>query len=85
MLFMMICTWEPRDEKEVRTRRAKWEWPKEVKVVSEFYDLQGLRTIYVVDTDVVGLIAARSAWIDVLKFEVFPIYPLGVSKEQSKK
>jgi hypothetical protein len=85
MLFMMICTWEPGDEKEVRTRRAKWELPKEVKVISEFYDLQGLRTIYVVDTDAVGLIAARAAWIDVLKFEVFPIYPLGVSKAQLKK
>jgi hypothetical protein len=33
----------------------------------------------------VGLIASRAAWIDVLKFEIFPIYPLGVSKEQFKK
>jgi hypothetical protein len=39
----------------------------------------------VVDTDAVGLIAARAAWIDVLKFEVFPVYPLGVSKAQLKK
>ena len=85
MLFMMICTWEPQDEKAVRTKRANWDWPKEVKVVNEYYDLQGCRTIYVVDTDAVGLIAARAAWIDLLKFEIFPVYPLGVTKAQLRK
>jgi len=80
MLFMMICTWDPQDEREVRTRRATWEWPPDVKVIYEFYDLQGLRTIYVVDTDAKGLIAARAAWIDVLQFETFPVYPIGETK-----
>lgn len=80
MLFMMICTWDPQDEREVRTRRATWEWPPDVKVVYEFYDLQGLRTIYVVDTDAKGLIAARAAWIDLLQFEIFPVYPIGETK-----
>ena len=80
MLFMMICTWDPQDEREVRTRRATWEWPPDVKVIYEFYDLQGLRTIYVVDTDAKGLIAARAAWIDVLQFEIFPVYPIGETK-----
>ena len=54
MLFMMICTWDPQDEREVRTKRANWEWPKEVRVISEYFDLQGCRTIYVVDCDAVG-------------------------------
>ena len=40
MYFMMICTWDPKDEKEVRTRRATWEWPEDVRVISEFYDLR---------------------------------------------
>jgi len=80
MYFMMICTWEPKNEKEVRTRRANWEWPKNVKVIFEFYDLQGCRTIYVVETDAKGLIAARAAWIDVLTFEIFPVYPVGDTK-----
>jgi hypothetical protein len=80
MLFMMICTWDPQDEREVRTRRATWEWPPDVKVIYEFYDLQGLRTIYVVDTDAKGLIAARAAWIDLLQFEIFPVYPVGETK-----
>jgi len=80
MLFMMICTWDPQDEREVRTRRATWEWPPDVKVIYEFYDLQGLRTIYVVDTDAKGLIAARAAWIDLLQFETFPVYPVGETK-----
>jgi hypothetical protein len=80
MYFMMICTWEPTNEKEVRTRRANWEWPKDVKVIFEFYDLQGCRTIYVVETDAKGLIAARAAWIDVLTFEIFPVYPVGDTK-----
>jgi hypothetical protein len=80
MLFMMICTWDPQDEREVRTRRATWEWPPDVKVLYEFYDLQGLRTIYVVDTDAKGLIASRAAWIDVLQFEIFPVYPVGETK-----
>ncbi|HOI74979.1 MAG TPA: hypothetical protein PLO63_12620 [Syntrophales bacterium] len=80
MLFMMICTWDPQDEREVRTRRATWEWPPDVKVIYEFYDLQGLRTIYVVDTDAKGLIAARAAWIDLLQFETFPVYPIGETK-----
>ncbi len=80
MLFMMICTWDPQDEREVRTRRATWEWPPDVKVIYEFYDLQGLRTIYVVDTEAKGLIAARAAWIDLLQFEIFPVYPIGETK-----
>jgi hypothetical protein len=80
MYFMMICTWEPKDEREVRTRRANWTWPQEVKVLCEFYDLQGCRTVYVVESDAVGLIAARAAWIDVLKFEIFPVYPIGATK-----
>ncbi|MDX9821283.1 MAG: hypothetical protein RBT20_05080 [Syntrophales bacterium] len=84
MYFMMICTWEPGDEREVRTRKVGWEWPEDVKVIGEYYDLQGCRTIYVVQTDAKGLIAARAAWIDVLKFEIFPVYPLGVTKAQLK-
>jgi len=85
MYFMMICTWEPMDEKEVRTRKANWEWPEDVKVIYEFYDLQGCRTIYVVEADAKGLIAARAAWVDVLSFEIFPVYPIGVTKEKLQK
>ncbi len=85
MYFMMICTWEPMDEKEVRTRKANWEWPEDVKVFYEFYDLQGCRTIYVVETDAKGLIAARAAWVDVLSFEIFPVYPIGATKEKLQK
>ena len=85
MYFMMICTWEPMDEKEVRTRKANWEWPEDVKVFCEFYDLQGCRTIYVVETDAKGLIAARAAWVDVLSFEIFPVYPIGATKEKLQK
>ncbi len=81
MLFMMICTWKPKDEREVRTRRANWEWPEGVKAISEFFDLQGCRTVYVVDTDAKGLIAARAKWFDIMKFEIFPVYPVGESKE----
>lgn len=81
MYLMMICTWDPKDEREVRTRRATWEWPEEVEVISEFYDLQGCRTIYVIKTDEKGLIATRAAWIDILRFEIFPVYPIGVTKE----
>jgi len=73
------------DEKEVRTRKANWEWPEDVKVIYEFYDLQGCRTIYVVETDAKGLIAARAAWVDVLSFEIFPVYPIDVSKEKLQK
>jgi len=84
MYFMMICTWDPIDEREVRTRKANWEWPEDVKPICEFYDLQGCRTIYVVDTDAKGLIAARAAWVDVLSFEIFPVYPVGATKEHLK-
>ncbi|HOC59694.1 MAG: DUF3303 family protein [Syntrophaceae bacterium] len=83
MYFMMICTWETKDEKEVRTRNVDWKWPEDVKVISEFYDLQGRRTIYVVYvTDAKGLIAARAPWLDIMKFEIFPVYPLGETKKQ---
>ena len=76
MFFMNICTWRPQDEKEVGKRRANWKWPEGVKVIGEFFDLQGCRTINVVDTDAKGLIASRSAWLDVLKFETFPVWNL---------
>jgi hypothetical protein len=85
MYLMMISTWEPNYEKEVRLRRVNWEWPAGVKVISEFYDLQGSRSIYVLDTDAKGLIATKAAWLDVVRFEIFPVYPVGVSKEQLMK
>jgi hypothetical protein len=84
MLFMMICTWDPKDEKEVRTRSVTWKWPEDVKVISEYYDLQGQRTVFVVDTDAKGLIAARAPWRDVIKYEIFPVYPTGLTKETLK-
>lgn len=81
MYFMMICTWETTDEREVRTIMANWEWPKEVKrVLYGFQDLQGRRSIWVIESDAIGLIATRAAWIDILKFEIFPVYPLGETK-----
>jgi len=85
MFFMNICTWEPKDEIEMRKRRRAWQWPKEVKVIFEFIDLQGCRAINVVDTDARGLIASRASWIDIMKFETFPVYPFGESKDLLKK
>ncbi len=85
MYFMMICTWEPADEKEIRTRRLTWNWPDDVEVISEFYDIQGCRTIYVVKTEAKGLIAARAAWSDIMYFEIFPVYPVGATKEALMK
>jgi hypothetical protein len=81
MYFMNICTWEPEDERRVEEIRKKWKWPKGVKVICEFMDLQGGRAINVVDTDAKGLIACRSAWLHVMKLETFPVYPFGKSKD----
>ncbi|MCX5805982.1 MAG: hypothetical protein NT010_07935 [Proteobacteria bacterium] len=85
MYIMNICTWTPENEKEVEKRRAKWKWPKGVKVICEFIDLQGCRTINVVDTDEKGLIQSRADWIDIMFFETFPVYPFGESKDLLKK
>ncbi len=85
MYFMNICTWAPEDEKEIEKRRAKWKWPKGVTVVCEFFDLQGCRVINVVDTDEKGLIQSRAAWVDIMIFETFPVFPFGESKALSKK
>ncbi len=56
-----------------------------MKVIGEFFDLQGCRTINVVDTDAKGLIASRAAWLDLLKFETFPVYPFGESRTLLKR
>lgn len=80
MYFMNICTWKPKDDSEVRRRRKEWKWPDRVKVVYEFVDLQGCRVINVLDTDDRGLIVSRSAWTDVIRFETFPVYPIGDTK-----
>jgi hypothetical protein len=85
MLFMNICTWDPQDQKEIEKRTASWKWPKGVKVIFEFADLQGGRYVNVLDTDAKGLIASRASWIDILVFETFPVYPLGQSKAFIKK
>ena len=86
MYFMMICTWEPKHEREVRSKMANWDWPQEVKrVLYGFQDLQGCRTVWVIESDAIGLIATRAAWIDILNFEIFPVYPLGETKELLKK
>jgi hypothetical protein len=82
MYFMNICTWDPKDEKKVTERRKKWKWPDKVKVLFEFLDLQGCRVINVIDTDEKGLIASRSEWVDILKFETFPVYPIGDTKKK---
>jgi hypothetical protein len=55
-----------------------------IKVICEFIDLQGCRTINVVDTDAKGLVASRAAWVDILAFETFPVYPFGESKGLNK-
>jgi hypothetical protein len=80
MYFMNICTWKPEDEKRVLDMRTKWQWPEGVKVIFEFEDLQGGRAINVIDTDAKGLIESRSAWVHIVKFETFPVYPFGESK-----
>jgi hypothetical protein len=85
MYFMNICTWSPEDEKEVERRRSNWKWPKGVKVIFEFLDLQGCRSFNVIDTDAKGLVASREEWIDIVLFETFPVYPFGVSKSLVKK
>lgn len=85
MFFMNICTWAPEDEKEIARRRTNWKWPEGVKVIFEFADLQGCRTINIVDTDAKGLIASRAAWTDVMVFETFPVYPFGESKKLVKR
>lgn len=82
---MNICTWSPEDEKEIVKRREKWKWPKGVKVINEFLDLQGCRVINIVDTDARGLIESRAAWIDVMIFETFPVTPIGESRGLLKK
>ncbi|MGA3172873.1 MAG: DUF3303 family protein [Syntrophorhabdales bacterium] len=84
MFFMNICTWRPEDEKEVRKRRTNWKWPRGVKVICEFLDLQGCRTINVIDADAKGLVASRAAWTDILEFETFPVQPFGESKSLAK-
>jgi len=56
-----------------------------VRVISEYFDLQGCRTVYVVDCDAAGLIACRAAWINLLMFEIFPVWPLGATKDLVKK
>jgi hypothetical protein len=85
MLFMNICRWAPEDEKEVERRRKKWKWPKSVRVICEFLDLQGCRAINVIDTDARGLIESRAEWIDVVEFETFPVLPFGEGKDLLKK
>jgi hypothetical protein len=85
MYFMNICTWEAKDEKAVAAKRKKWKWPEKVKVVFEFLDLQGCRVINVIDTDEKGLIASRSDWVDILKFETFPVYPIGNTQKKISK
>lgn len=82
MYFMNICTWDPKDEAEVRRRRKEWKWPERVKVIYEFIDLQGCRVVNVLDTDDKGLIASRSAWTDLIRFETFPVYPISETKSR---
>jgi hypothetical protein len=53
-------------------------------VICEFLDLQGCRTINVVDTDAKGIVASRAAWTDIMVFETFPVYPFGESKGLNK-
>jgi hypothetical protein len=39
----------------------------------------------VINTGVKGLIATRADWIDLVRFETFPIYPIGASKPLAEK
>lgn len=62
-----------------------WKWPKGVEVLFEFADLQGGRSFNVINTDLKGLIATRAEWIGLVKFETFPVYPIGVSRPLAEK
>ena len=85
MLFMNICTWPIENQKKVEEKWRKWKWPAGVDVFYEFTDLQGGRSFNVIKTDMKGLIRTRADWIDLVKFETFPVYPIGVSKGIAKK
>jgi len=85
MLFMNICTWPIENQQKVEEKWRGWKWPESVEVLFEFADLQGGRSINIMKTDVKGLIASRAEWVGLMKFETFPIYPIGVSKPLAKK
>ncbi len=85
MLFMNICTWPMENQRTVEEKWRMWKWPKGVTVLCEFTDLQGGRSFNVIKADMKGLIATRADWMDLVKFETFPVYPIGVSKSLAKK
>ncbi len=85
MLFMNICSWPIENQKMVEEKWRSWKWPDSVEVLFEFADLQGGRSINIMKTDVKGLIASRAEWIGLMKFETFPVYPIGVSKSMVKE
>ncbi|MGQ9653546.1 MAG: DUF3303 domain-containing protein [Thermodesulfobacteriota bacterium] len=85
MLFMNICTWTVENQRKVEEKWRKWKWPAGVTVICEFTDLQGGRSFNVIKTDMKGLIATRADWMDLVKFETFPVYPIGVSKPLAKE
>ncbi len=85
MLFMNICSWPIENQKMVEEKWRGWKWPDSVEVLFEFADLQGGRSINIMKTDVKGLIASRAEWVGLMKFETFPVYPIGVSKSMVKE
>lgn len=84
-MFMNICTWTVENQRKVEEKWRKWKWPAGVTVICEFTDLQGGRSFNVIKTDMKGLIATRADWMDLVKFETFPVYPIGVSKPLAKE
>lgn len=84
-MFMNICTWTVENQRKVEEKWRKWKWPAGVTVICEFTDLQGGRSFNVIKTDMKGLIATRADWMDLVKFETFPVYPIGVSKPLARE
>jgi hypothetical protein len=77
MRFMTIWTWEPEQRdpmyfgKRVKEGRLA---PDGVKVLNEWWDVDGGRALALVESDdVMAMFQMNNAWSNLCKFDTFPV------------
>lgn len=71
MLAMAVCTWDPKDIKEIVKRFAAWPGaPEGAKIVGAWMDVLGSRAFFLHEvSDVADWQRAAADWSDILKMD----------------
>ena len=87
MLFVTLAAVRAGTVKERVARRFEWKYPEGMRVIGEYWlQTSDPSLVVIAEADHIGpIMAATSAWDDVLSFSVFPAVSAEEGMEIAKK